>query len=242
MVRSLCSAPSVLLRRWNSLGRTFHRTQSNSPTLSWRSCTHTPASARPLYWPCYPIPHLLDAISCPYRVVLTQAHGPALRHFRGFHPDRSLLLGQLRYGRRQDQLVRRLDDDHLLPYDCMNADCSRWEPSDHRLQCITAWFYPGQVEVRDMVQCNGVQLSSLAHNMTAQNSTPMAYGPNKNIAQVIGTPQQTIANPQVQTLGKRLEKLVEIYAVEGWRTGGDSLALSSWFLLRYRLGERISRF
>jgi len=80
--------------------------------------------------------------------------------------------------------------------------------------CITSWFYPGQVEVRDMIQCASVQSSLLAHNLTAHNSTPAAYGPHANITQLVGMPQQTIANPPIHTISKRMERLLEIYGVE----------------------------
>lgn len=36
--------------------------------------------------------------------------------------------------------------------------------------CITAWFYPGQPEVRDMVACTSIHPLLSTHNFTAHNS------------------------------------------------------------------------
>lgn len=83
-----------------------------------------------------------------------------------------LLPGQLRYGRCQNQLVRGYDDGDVLCYDCMVAITITLDARSLmiRVQCITAWFYPGQPEVRDMVACTSIHPLLSTHNFTAHNS------------------------------------------------------------------------
>ena len=111
--------------------------------------------------------------------------------------------------------MRGHDDDYLLLHDCMAvivvAICVL---SDCCLQCITAWFYPGQPEVHYMLACTSVQSSFMEHNLTAHNPMFPTYGSRNNLTQP-RTPQRAMVNPQEkQILNKRLERLLEIYRME----------------------------
>jgi Ca2+:H+ antiporter len=99
----------------------------------------------------------------------------------------------------------------MIVWSRFHIDCML---SYRRLQCITAWFYPGQPEIRDMITCTSVHLSSSKHNLTAHNSTLATYGSQENTTQLGGTPQRAIVGPQTHTINKRLEKLLEVYGVE----------------------------
>ena len=101
---------------------------------------------------------------------------------------------------------------------------------------MTAWYYPGQPEVRDMVTCASVRLaiaqnSTMAHsdqsqNLTAHmlehNLTVTAHGNASqpiggNIASPVGgnISQPMSAMPHQNTLNKRLSRLVKRYRVDG---------------------------
>jgi hypothetical protein len=66
-----------------------------------------------------------------------------------------------------------------------------------------------------MITCATVHSSLSAHNLTAHNSTLATYGKQENTTQLTGGPQRAIVAPQVHTINKRLDRLLEIYGVEG---------------------------
>jgi Ca2+/Na+ antiporter len=75
--------------------------------------------------------------------------------------------------------------------------------------CITAWYYPGQPEIRAMATCSHVLRSMKENNLAEHNLTA------HNLTLAHQAPQQAAVGPQqTHTLHGRLEKVLKVYRVE----------------------------